>query len=66
MFSTKYKVTKGDKIVAELKVSIVKSEIDIADEEDPVAAVAVVMAIRMALYRASVVGSASTTAVMGH
>lgn len=63
VFSTKYKVTKGDKTIANLKVSILKSEIDIADGEDPIYAVPVVMAIRLALYFASVAGSTVTVGV---
>lgn len=59
VFSTKYKVTKGDRPVANLRVTILKSEIDIVDDADPVFSVAVVMAIRLALYFASVTGTAA-------
>lgn len=60
--STKYKVTKGGKNIAVLKVALLKSELDIADDADPVAVLAIVLAIRNVLFRASIVGTAATTA----
>ncbi len=60
VFSTKYKVTKSGKNVAILKVALLKSELDIADDADPVVVLAVVMAIRNMLFRASIVGAAAT------
>ena len=60
IFSTKYKVTGNGRTIADLKVSLLKSEIDIADSENPVFATAVVMAIRFALYLSSVTGAAVT------
>ena len=60
IFSTKCKVTKDGKNIAALKVAVLKSELDIADDADPVVVLAVVMAIRNALYRASVAGAATT------
>ena len=62
VFSTKYKVTKGDKNVALLKVALLKSTLDIYDDADPVVILAIVMAIRNMLFRASIVGAAATTA----
>ncbi len=59
--STKYKVTKGDKSIATLKVALLKSELDIADDADPVVVMAIVMAIRNMLYRASIAGAAAST-----
>ena len=62
VISTKYKVTKGGKNIATLNVALLKSELDIADGADPVVILAVVMAIRNMLFRASVVGAAASTA----
>ena len=64
IFSTKSKVTKGGKDIAALKVALLESELDVAGDADPVVVLAVVMAIRNALYRASIVGAAATTAGM--
>lgn len=66
VISTKYKVTKGGKNIATLNVALLKSELDIADDADPVVVLAVVMAIRNMLFRASVVGAAASTAGMIH
>lgn len=63
LFSTKYKVTKDGETVSVLKVALLKSEIDIADEADLAAALAVVLAIRLMLYHASVIGA--TAAAVG-
>ncbi len=60
--STKYKVTKSGKNIATLKVALLKSELDITNDADPVVVLAVVMAIRNMLFRASIVGAAATTA----
>ena len=57
-----FKVTKGDKNVALLKVALLKSTLDIYDDADPVVILAIVMAIRNMLFRASIVGAAATTA----
>lgn len=65
LIKTKYIVTREDKNIAELKVALLKSEIDIVDGEDPIAALAVVMAIRNVLFNASIIGSVMTTAVIG-
>lgn len=59
IFSTKCKVTKDGKNIAALKVAVLKSELDIADDADPVVVLAVVLAIRNALYRASIAGAAT-------
>ena len=64
VFSTKSKVTKDGKTIANLKVALLESELDISDEADPIVVLAVVLAIRNALYRASIVGAAATTAGM--
>ncbi len=64
IFSTKYKVTKGGNNIATLRVALLKSELDIADDADPIVVLAVVMAIRNVLFRASLVGAAATTAGM--
>ncbi len=58
VFSTKYKVTKGGRNIATLKVALLKSELDIADDADPIVVLSVVMSIRNALFRASIVGAA--------
>ncbi len=63
--STKYKVTKGDKNIGTLKVALLKSELDIVDDADPVVVLAVVMAIRNMLFRASIAGAAAATAGAG-
>ena len=63
LFSTKYKVTKDGETVSVLKVALLKSEIDIADEADLAAVLAVVLAIRLMLYHASVIGA--TAAAVG-
>ena len=57
------KVTKDGETVTELKVALLKSEIDIADEADLAAVVAVVLAIRLMLYHASIIGA--TAAAVG-
>lgn len=64
IFSTKSKVTKDGKTIAALKVALLESELDVADDADPIVVLAVVMAIRNALYRASIVGAAATTVGM--
>lgn len=66
LVSTKYKILKGDEIIAVLRVAVLKSEIEVEDETDLALKVAVTMAIRFALYRASVMGAVVTGAVMGH
>ncbi len=66
LFSTKYKVLKGDETVAVLKVSTLKSEIEVTDDTDLALKVAVAMAIRVALYYGEVVGSMMFTAVGPH
>ena len=63
IFSTKYKVTKGGKNIAALKVALLKSELDITDDADPVVVLAIVMAIRNMLFRASIVGAAAAVGV---
>lgn len=62
VFSTKYRVTKGNKNIATLKVALLKSELDIADDADPIVVLAIVMAIRNVLFRASIAGAAASTA----
>ncbi len=57
LLSNKYKVTKGNKEIAELVATTLKSEINIADTEDPIFAVAVIMAIRLKLYYISMASS---------
>lgn len=57
LFSNKYKVTKGNKEIAELVATTLKSEINIADTEDPIFTVAVIMAVRLELYYISVAAS---------
>lgn len=66
LVSTKYKILKDDETIAVLRVALLKSEIEVKDETDLALKVAVTMAIRFALYRASVIGAVATTAVMGH
>lgn len=56
-FSNKYKVTKGNKEIADLVATTLRSEINIADTEDPIFAVAVIMAIRLELYYISMASS---------
>lgn len=63
IFSAKYKVTKGGKNIATLKVALLKSELDITDDADPVVVLAIVMAIRNMLFRASIVGAAAAVGV---
>ena len=64
VFSTKYKVTKGGEIIAVLKVALLKSELDIADDADSIVVLAVVMAIRNVLFRAYIAGAAASTTGM--
>ena len=64
LFSTKYKVLKGDETIAELKVALLKSEIEVEDDTDLALKVAVTMAIRFALCLTDVVSSAVTTGVI--
>ena len=65
LFKTKYAVTKENNPVGELKVALLKSEIDIADDENPIFAVAAVMAIRNVLFNASIIGGMMSVAVSG-
>ncbi len=64
IFSTKCKVTKDGKNIAALKVALLACELDVADDADPVVILAVVLALRNALYRASIAGAAATAAGM--
>ena len=57
LLSNKYKVTKGNKEIADLVATTLRSEINIADTEDPIFAVAVIMAIRLELYYISMASS---------
>lgn len=43
-------------------MALLKSELDIANDADPIVVLAIVMAIRNVLFRASIAGAAASTA----